>query len=1585
MKKLLLVALVLALFLYGAMTTQAALVNLNWIYDTVENTLQPAKNAINARIMGSFFTGTSTTESSTFAILNEVRYVDEFPGADAGAKAMAAYSSAPDDVTLVFTASSTYTSMVFDTIGKHVKLECAPGVVLTYTGSASSTVFATFVYPDYPTDAGVDGCIFDGPSGSSVVAWSLGNSTAGAAGYKFRNFTIQDFGVGIVSGANTYLTSFDNFVLQNNNRALTVYAANNSGENLRYSNGLIGDCKTIADCAYFATSSSASTLWEGMSLDNAQLKIATGNFNFNVIGGHCENPAAQDAVIGKYACIVNNGETTGFNGLSVVNMATSSAQTPDCFIVNTGYLNIFSASVWAANSISAPAFVCNSSTATANVYGFNELGSSIDTIATSSTGLFIADNRNVGVGTSSPAGLFDVNGSAFFGNQTGTAQLTLRAGSGRNGTIGQEGTSATSALAFNSNGSIDFRTDGTSKMYVTDQGLVGIGTITPTSPLHVSGQAGNTALFYNNTGATRVIVRGNSNSNFGFSDPVLSVRNTANTQTAAIREDGLIGSSQIGTLDDTTATLVDSSVATGFLRRGLNLGNSGLIAWGSPNWWSSKDLSLTRISTGTLALGTGAASSTDGRLVLGTLAASGTSTLATSTITSLSIGSDTGLLKSTSGLVSTAVAGTDYLNVIATTTVRGMFSSSATGLTYNSTTGDFSLTAGSVIPLTASTTAWEAFYQTPSTRITAGTGLSWSGNTLNASGGGTGDVVGPASATDNAIARFDTTTGKLIQNSSTTISDTGSISTGNATGDQSISINSGSTRIGSITQVGSAANSPLRITSNGALDLQVDTISRINIGEFGDVTIGATTTAPTTTISRLNIGSLTGLLKGTSGLVSVATPGTDYVANATGDWTGTFDGQEGSYYLNAGNLTGTLASARLSGAYTGITGLGTLTELTVVGTSTFATTTAASSTIGTLNLTNALTAGMGGTGFNSYATGDMIYASGVNTLAKRTIGSLGNVLSVVGGVPTWVSTSSLNIAGGGGGGSGTVNSGTTGQMARYDSAGTAVTGTSTVLVADNGTVFIGSPSISPNIVSVMEQNVPTGYSTVAVRNTAADGRSQVTFSNGLGSNYYDCFVGSSGSSTANYPNTMEVGCGFAGSGINFWSDGFLQARMATSGNMGFGTTTNLLSKLSVQTDNTNSGSSLFTAYNSTGAPVAIITNGGTFNSNGGYRTPFSGVGYAVTSGTATTSSIIADFFAGGSQAVVRGYEGNGIGLFTGSGTPVERLRVTQDGRVAIGTTTATGTLAVQSPSLGQTVAQFFSNMGSTTMAVLTATSTVQHASALAGFAQDSLARVVIGINPLVGYYRSGKLFGALTVSGPIYQEGWDQVDCSQLVGATAIAADGLTGCDGFAFYEDGTETLTATTEGGNVFARLSTSLTNGGAGVFVNAPSTGAYIFATSTPKLEITARMHTMQNWGTSTRAYIGFTNIASAGTAYEIEPTIGCYFTASSSLANWQAVCRTSAAAQTVVDTGVASTTAAGTGNGRPYRFFIEADSVEAKFFIQSSEAGNLTQVAGITTTYPSTNALNAGAHFGGPTGVAARGIDIYDMNFAWRKVLR
>jgi len=59
------------------------------------------------------------------------------------------------------------------------------------------------------------------------------------------------------------------------------------------------------------------------------------------------------------------------------------------------------------------------------------------------------------------------------------------------------------------------------------------------------------------------------------------------------------------------------------------------------------------------------------------------------------------------------------------------------------------------------------------TALTAGSGLSISGTTITATA--TGDVVGPSSSTDNTLVRFDSTTGKLIQNGQITESDTGDL------------------------------------------------------------------------------------------------------------------------------------------------------------------------------------------------------------------------------------------------------------------------------------------------------------------------------------------------------------------------------------------------------------------------------------------------------------------------------------------------------------------------------------------------------------------------------------------------------------------------------------------------------------------------------------------------------------------------------------------------------------------------------------------------------------------------------------------
>lgn len=88
---------------------------------------------------------------------------------------------------------------------------------------------------------------------------------------------------------------------------------------------------------------------------------------------------------------------------------------------------------------------------------------------------------------------------------------------------------------------------------------------------------------------------------------------------------------------------------------------------------------------------------------------------------------------------------------------------------------------------------------------------------------------------------------------------------------------------------------------------------------------------------------------------------------------------------NAANITsGTLPSGRLIGGYGQVTGVGTLTS-------------------GTWNA-NTIEVSYGGTGLTTYTAGDLIYASGTTTLSKVGIGSNGQVLTVVGGVPAWAAS-----------------------------------------------------------------------------------------------------------------------------------------------------------------------------------------------------------------------------------------------------------------------------------------------------------------------------------------------------------------------------------------------------------------------------------------------------------------------------------------------------------------------------------------------------------------------------------------------------
>lgn len=69
----------------------------------------------------------------------------------------------------------------------------------------------------------------------------------------------------------------------------------------------------------------------------------------------------------------------------------------------------------------------------------------------------------------------------------------------------------------------------------------------------------------------------------------------------------------------------------------------------------------------------------------------------------------------------------------------------------------------------------------------------------------------------------------------------------------------------------------------------------------------------------------------------------------------------------------------------------------------------------TISLTGTVGVGNGGTGFSSYVAGELLFASGVSTLSRLTVGSAGQVLGSDGSLPTWItptaSTTGASVGG----------------------------------------------------------------------------------------------------------------------------------------------------------------------------------------------------------------------------------------------------------------------------------------------------------------------------------------------------------------------------------------------------------------------------------------------------------------------------------------------------------------------------------------------------------------------------------------------
>ncbi|HWU24210.1 MAG TPA: helix-turn-helix domain-containing protein, partial [Candidatus Paceibacterota bacterium] len=383
--------------------------------------------------------------------------------------------------------------------------------------------------------------------------------------------------------------------------------------------------------------------------------------------------------------------------------------------------------------------------------------------------------------------------------------------------------------------------------------------------------------------------------------PLSILNNTLSLSQASGSTDGYLSSADFNTFNSKQAALT-------FTYPLVNTTNTISVAFGTStsNTWGG-----TQIFTNAPVLGslTGFLKATAGVLSTSLIDLS-TDVSSTLPVSHGGTGSTslTGLLKGNgTGSLLTAVDGTDYLSPStfgssfytyfhATTTdalaqgstnkyysdtlARAAISNNAVGLTYTAGSGILSLTSGYSIPLTASTTEWSTFYATPSTRITAGTNLSWAGNTLN----------GPS---DSYIHNLFSAASPLSYNAGTGAFTFSTSSISGAGSNLNADFLDGLDSTYFLANAFSTTSAAYWKTQNNfysttSADFWLTGKSTTNLAEGtnlyytdarADARINATSTIGTLT-SAPNLGTvkttLTGILKATSGVLSNAVAGTDY-------------------------------------------------------------------------------------------------------------------------------------------------------------------------------------------------------------------------------------------------------------------------------------------------------------------------------------------------------------------------------------------------------------------------------------------------------------------------------------------------------------------------------------------------------------------------------------------------------------------------------------------------------------------------------------------------------------------------------------
>ena len=325
--------------------------------------------------------------------------------------------------------------------------------------------------------------------------------------------------------------------------------------------------------------------------------------------------------------------------------------------------------------------------------------------------------------------------------------------------------------------------------------------------------------------------------------------------------------------------------------------------------------------------------------------------------------------------------------------------------------------------------------------------------------------------------------------------------------------------------------------------------------------------------------------------------------------------------INGNQITsGTIGSSYLSGSYTGITGVGTLTA-------------------GTWNATT-VGVGYGGTGLTSYSTGDIVYASGASTLAKLPIGTTNYVLTAGASAPQYVAQSTLSV-----GSATTATTATTATNVAGGAAGSVPyqtgSGATSFLPIGTTNYVLTAGASAPQYVAQSTLSVgsaATATSATTATNIASGTANQIPYQTGAGA-----------TSFITAPSVSSTYLQWNGSAYT-WAT----VSSASAG-----------------------GSNTQVQYNSSGsfAGSANLTFDGTTLTAAGFSGPINGTVGATTPNTGAFTTLSAS-----STVTLSGGTANGVAYLNGSKVLTSGAAITFDGTNFATTGSATATAFVPSGS-----------------------------------------------------------------------------------------------------------------------------------------------------------------------------------------------------------------------------------------------------------------------------------------------------------------